>query len=111
MSRRGTPIPHALVAQDAEFPRTSDGETAAPVLAVDHLDRRHRGVAARRADCRQNLAFARVSQGVESRERTDIVEVLDHVRVEDDARDIRRRLLVRRGTKRLEEVKQHEGVV
>ena len=70
-------------AHDAHSLRRADREVAAPVVVVYHLYRPHRRVAARGADRRQYLALAGVGERVQARERAYVVEVRDHVGVED----------------------------
>ena len=71
-------------AQDAVALRCADGQVAASVIAVDHLDRRDGRVAARATHGRQDLALARVRKRMQARQRPDVVEVGQHVGVEDD---------------------------
>ena len=71
-------------AQDAVTLRCADGQVAASVIAVDNLDRRDGRVAARGTHGRQDLALARVRKRMQARQRPDVVEVGQHVGVEDD---------------------------
>ena len=80
-ARVGTHDAHALRAADRKV-RTS-------VIAVDDTDRRRGGVAARAAHRGEDLALARIGERMEARERADVIEIRDHVRIKDDLDGIR----------------------
>ena len=55
----------------------------------DDLDRRDGRVAARAAHRGEDLALARIGERMEARERADVIEIRDHVRIKDDLDGIR----------------------
>ena len=62
----------------------TDGNARAAVVRIDDLAHRDTHAVARVGDRRENLAFARIGKRMEARERTGVIEVGVHVRVEDD---------------------------
>ena len=72
------------LAQYAHALRGTDGNAGSPVIAVDHFDGTHGGIAACRAYRCENLALSGVRHRMQTCKRTDIIEIGDHVGVKDD---------------------------
>ena len=71
-------------ADDADLLCAADGNVWPAAVAVDDLDSADGGVAARAADSRQYLALSCVRERMEAGQGAHVVEVGEHVGVEDD---------------------------